>query len=317
MTSEAQTAGEQLLPSMLPTLEAHERIELRAKLLRGVVVQRWTRSVKDMLAVAMGMGRYADVWFAPALRDGEYGGAAHVTRLQSLWCDVDAKCFRGGKQEAYEAIRGLPLPPTLLVDTGGGFHPYWLLAQPIAASDLGSHARQAMKGVRLSLNNRANARLDPVDDLSRVLRLPGSWNSKYDPPTRVAVIESNLRLTYTLEDFRRAGLWEPSPIPPTPAAVRVRPLTPPRAFPRWVQEALSYPDRFIRHSPSELDFAVVCRLLDAVGPKEAEAIWLSSQLGAREKVQDRPDYRERTIRAALTTVPEKSVPPAVLRIRVE
>jgi hypothetical protein len=300
---------------LLPHPDDTERVEMRAKLSSGRIVQRWLGSADEVLRTAARL-RGADIWFGPGLRAGSVGDAAHVTRLQALWCDVDAKCFKGSKRDALVAIASLPFSPSLVIDTGGGFQPYWRLESPVDARRIGSEARTAMRGIRAALEAYADRGLDRVDDLSRVLRLPGSWNRKYEPPRSVSIAASS-RATYTLDDFRAANLWQPRESPRASPTVRARPLTPPPPLPRWVEQALSFPEQFVRQSPSELDFAVMCRLVEVIGPQQAEEIWISSPLGAREKVQARPDYRERTIRAALAaTFPEKSEGTSSIRIRV-
>jgi hypothetical protein len=305
-----------LLEELLPSPEPFERIELRAELASGRVVQRWASSPEGLLALVSGLHAGSNLWFGPALRAGAHGDAAHVTRLRALWCDVDAKCYRGGTSDAHEAITALRLRPSAVVDTGGGLHAYWFLSATILALEQGNDARAAMRGVRAALDDGADTGLDRVDDLSRVLRLPGSRNQKYEPPAPVVLVSMS-GYRYALDDFRDAQLWDPLVRPRPYKPVHPRPLAPPRSVPRWVDQALSHPDQFVRRSPSELDFAVVCRLVELVGPQQAEAIWLSSALGTREKVQARADYRERTIRAALAaTLPEKSEGTRQIRIKV-
>jgi putative DNA primase/helicase len=307
----------EVFDALLPPPEEDEHIELRVKLRSGGVIQRWSRSIAELTETAEPLIAHADVWFGPALRHGHYGDAGHVTRLQALWCDVDAKCFGGDKSRAYQAVQQVELPPTAVIDSGGGFHGYWVLTAPIFAPQIGTLARGVMRGLRFSVEHHASVLLDHVDDLARVLRLSGSVNQKYTPPRPVTVADFQPSRRYELGDFVSAGLVEPLQQPSACAAVRVRPLVPSRPLPAWVKDALASPDRFVRQSRSELDFAVVCRLVDALGPDEAEAVWSTSALGAREKVQQRPDYRQRTIDAAIrASVPEKSVPLTRLRIKV-
>ncbi len=72
-------------------------------------------------------------------------------------------------------------------------------------------------------------------------------------------------------------------------------------LPAWVLGALEEPGG-VRATPAELDFAILKELAQRVSPADAEAIWLASELGARDKVRDRPDYRERTIRRSLAAI---------------
>ena len=51
----------------------------------------------------------------------------YITDIICIWVDVDAKNFDGGKEEAFKHIRNFPLKPNIIVDSGNGYHAYWIL----------------------------------------------------------------------------------------------------------------------------------------------------------------------------------------------
>jgi hypothetical protein len=58
--------------------------------------------------------------------------------------------------------------------------------------------------------------LDAVQDLSRVLRVPGTLNTKYDPPRLVTVCHHDPDALYTLDDFEEIL---PAPLRPRPPTI--------------------------------------------------------------------------------------------------
>jgi hypothetical protein len=54
-----------------------------------------------------------------------------IRDIVCLWADVDGKDFPDGKDAALKCIGEFPLPPSIIVDSGHGYHCYWLLEEPI------------------------------------------------------------------------------------------------------------------------------------------------------------------------------------------
>jgi hypothetical protein len=310
MSAASSPSVSDFLRAVLPESEGNERIEIRAIDNGGLVRQYFHRSVEEADANAHSLRDKYNIYFGVALRDGEHGDAAHVTRFQSLWTDVDGKCFREGKQEALDAIRRLPLQPSAIVDTGHGYQAYYFLKEPHGRDDI-VRAQHAMRGINRCLSEFAVRRLDSVHDISRVFRLPHTFNRKQEPALPVETVDFESALCYDLIDFYEAGLWEEVPaveevafesaaMPVDVEAVLQRAI---RAGLRpWVIGALEVPERYERQSRSELDFSAMCELVKYVEPAEAEQVWLASELGNRSKVTKRPDYRQRTIGRALAKV---------------
>lgn len=114
---------------------------------------------------------------------------SEVTGKPCLWTDIDTE---GGKHTNTEkkkyppdfdtAKSFLPLQPSLLVNSGYGLHGYWLLEPAQTINDQNrAEAEQLNKDVLSVIRQNAGGfshAVDHVQDLARVLRVPGTHNYK-------------------------------------------------------------------------------------------------------------------------------------------
>lgn len=103
------------------------------------------------------------------------------------------------KQRALHQIEALDYPPSVIVDSGGGYHCYWLLRETVPIDESNRDDVQAIQHgwVQIVDGDRGAA------DLRRVLRLPGSFNHKQGfgtEPPRVDFVKVNFDLLY---DYQR------------------------------------------------------------------------------------------------------------------
>ncbi len=124
---------------------------------------------------------------------GERGKAADVTGLCGLWADIDiagpghesAKVYPPTEDDALSLLDAVE-EPSLVVNSGHGFHVWWLFSEPWVFADASERqqAAQAAQALSRHLQDAATARgwqLDSTADLSRVLRIPGTHNRKAAP----------------------------------------------------------------------------------------------------------------------------------------
>ena len=114
----------------------------------------------------------------------------NVDKLKSFWLDIDYKLGTGEKSEAIKAVKGwcatYGIPePNLIVETGGGLHVYWVLDVELGAADW---RVLAGKIKALTIAGRLAADHAVTSDPARILRFPGSVNTKYDPPASAKVL---------------------------------------------------------------------------------------------------------------------------------
>lgn len=118
--------------------------------------------------------------------------SSNVAGMIGLWADIDYLDPLHAKpnlprdaEHALRIIEDFPLQPTLVVQSGHGFHLWWLFQEPwVFESDEerlegATLARRWHNTIRRVLTNHGCA-MDSTFDLARVLRVPGTLNCK-DP----------------------------------------------------------------------------------------------------------------------------------------
>lgn len=119
------------------------------------------------------------------------GGSKDVGWLPGLWLDIDlagpahkAKTpLPADINTALELVESLPHTPTMVVSSGYGLHLYYLFPELEDIRDPARHAlaEQTLEALQLRVIGAATARglhVDSTYDLARVLRTPGTRNSK-------------------------------------------------------------------------------------------------------------------------------------------
>lgn len=136
----------------------------------------------------------------PARPEAVRSQIALVSVINTLFSEFDVKHFNS-KEQILAYIQNLAFQPTVLIDSGGGYHAYWFLAEPHPIEDESERRRiQALQASWVKFTGG-----DPgAKDLARVLRIPGTLNYKYDPPRPVAFVWYNAQCLYSLDELRAA-----------------------------------------------------------------------------------------------------------------
>lgn len=141
-----------------------------------------------------------NIYFSTCTRREKSGKENDVYEVPGIWIDVDGK-DHGGKEQAKEHIdkvaRGTGICPSITVDSGGGYHLYFLLKEPEVIQ--GEEDIQRVKGYVKGISSLFGG--DHTHDLSRVLRLPGLKNLKYRPPSDCYIVDCDNDNRYNLLDF--------------------------------------------------------------------------------------------------------------------
>jgi hypothetical protein len=122
------------------------------------------------------------------------GSLQNCGPLPALFADLD---FKDSTESAARAkLAAVPLPPSAVVESGGGLQPWWFLKEPMDLQREAAHAKTFLRRLAHFLDADFAA-AEPA----RVLRLPNTHNFKYVPPrrVRVEVFEPNRR--YNLSEF--------------------------------------------------------------------------------------------------------------------
>jgi hypothetical protein len=128
-------------------------------------------------------------------KEGSPGGKSTVSRVIALFSDYDYAKMGQSRDEALEYLQSLSCPPTMIIDSGGGLQVYWLLVDLVTSTEDKAFAEKIMAGMCEWWET------DKVKDYSRVLRVPGTLNVKYDPPRECFIEQSDNGARYSLDEL--------------------------------------------------------------------------------------------------------------------
>ena len=113
------------------------------------------------------------------------GRSELTAAVNCLFAEFDAKDYGGDKAAALAHVERLAGRPSVLVDSGGGYHAYWLFEAPVKIEDpLDLEAMEDLQGRWVGFVGGDGG----AKDLARVLRAPGTVNHKYDPVRPVCFV---------------------------------------------------------------------------------------------------------------------------------
>lgn len=135
-----------------------------------------------------------NVYYTPATFEGMRRKASESVYVKSFFLDID--CMHGkedqkydSKEEALTALQDfcadIDWPMPVLVDSGGGIHAYWIFDEEVPADVWKPYAR-AFK--QTCLNNNLKIDENVPADAARLMRVPGSFNFRYNPPTEAKLL---------------------------------------------------------------------------------------------------------------------------------
>ncbi|MBA7567022.1 hypothetical protein ES695_07320 [Candidatus Atribacteria bacterium 1244-E10-H5-B2] len=145
-----------------------------------------------------------NIHFGVAPRYRESGTEKDVKILRCFWCDLDCKRKNRPdlptKEEALELIKKFKLAPSIIVDSGQGYHLYWLLSKSINIKN--ENAVLKLRGVLAGLSQALGGDV-AGKDLSRCLRIPETLNFKSENPEGlpVKIIKLDKNITYNIKEF--------------------------------------------------------------------------------------------------------------------
>ncbi len=140
------------------------------------------------------------LYFAPCLRKSKKGKAEAAALVSALWIDIDCDGDEQKRAKGLSGLRAFDPLPSFIVDSGGGWHGYWLLEKPFL---LGNDAdRQKVANLLRGLFAILDGDSQYVKSTASVMRLPDSINTK---PERggvvVTMLECHPDRRYALDQF--------------------------------------------------------------------------------------------------------------------
>ena len=172
------------------------------------------------------------VWFGVATRRnqlaGRRGGADDCIAIPALWLDIDIagpghlseNRLARDRAHAHQLVADFPLPPTVVIDTGGGLQPWWLFAEPVDLDAATLELLAAWGATWTRIADRHDIDLDNVFDPARVMRLPGTTNRKEGLARPVTVVTADWDRRYGTDDIDQ-HLEAAAPPPARPVLVSV------------------------------------------------------------------------------------------------
>lgn len=277
----------------------------------------------------------------PMSRMPEYGRGKilDVGAITSFFADVDVanplrndkKVYARDMETAQKIIEDVGLKPTLILNSGYGLQGYWILKEPWEIEDSSErtelHTKSKAWGATVnSVAEMHKSQIDAANDITRVLRVPGTYNLK-DPknpqPVRAwagyDLIQDKGRRLYTLDDFEPYYVAVDLKVPLDHKRIgQVAPVIPEKVFTKEEEElmdAMVNTSPTLRltwagnnpnlddQSPSAYDLSLATCLYDLNAEPQfiANAMFtLRSKMGWNtDKVLNRRDYVQRTIAKAM------------------
>jgi hypothetical protein len=282
------------LAAVLPSLVRDETIELRVKDRKNpdYIRQEFLPSIPLLLKAAKKYkGR--EIWFGVSTRRGGHGKKENCFRVAVVWVDLD-------KRNDLSVVNTMDPKPNYVVSTGTGLHCYWVLTTPAFVEDKIPHIEAVTRGLSKKFKGD-----DMAVDVSRILRIPGFLNHKYNPPRKVRAyfIHND---PYSLDYFERRGIYEYEPVADTNIDFGDGNVIPPAKLPEKARTLLqTVSNKNIGHDPSQDDsVAITSMLAGHISPDDVYTTFVSSKRGQnvweRNHTGHEEDYIKRTIRNSMS-----------------
>lgn len=181
-------------------------IELRAINLDKTRKQDWFKAPDRLVDWVENLDKRSTgpaIYFGVGKRSGRGGKKSDVLSIPAIWADIDTgKLGLDWKTVARSLYdKSGVVRPSAIIHSGGGLHAYWYLNEPYVLTsevEVGHVEKIAAKVQRAMAS-------DYVHDVSRVMRLPGTYNNKNrGKPSRSFIVYSDWWDRYDLAQIDEA-----------------------------------------------------------------------------------------------------------------
>jgi len=290
-------------------------IEIQAFPKYGYSEERYCNSPKDAAKISYDFCESGmDVYVGVNPRIGERGKKENIHWLTAFHAEVDYG--KDGHKKipefdtydgALEAIESFEIKPTYITHSGGGFHCYWVLNDPVKVSEAGL---EKLENVNRNLIVALGGDMG-TQNINRILRVPGTFNLKLpDTPREVTVIVDG-GPKYDFEVFKPFMNFEKKKKMPDESKVQKQ-VAKKEQNQNWDQKISSLPvSEKIKYliiggndgsyaSRSEADQAVITALVNkGFSDTDIKAIFQNYRIGEKYREHSSPDeYLEHNIEKA-------------------
>lgn len=176
----------------------------------GVIVPRFAEGLDDALKlmenfVAQGG---VNVYFTPCTFHNKQRKAQYAHSAKSFYLDLEFEHGKDGQkydteQELFDDLHRfcgeIDWPFPTLVKSGGGIHAYWIFNEAV---DIDIWQPYAEKFKQLCLDHNLKIDEGVPADAARLLRVPSSYNYRYDPPRQAELLTDSDKIeTYSFQDL--------------------------------------------------------------------------------------------------------------------
>lgn len=164
-------------------------IEIRV-IQAGQNAQLFTRNIEEIKSFVNKHLHTKNIYFGVYTREGKGGSKENVREATCLFADLDFKDYKNGESDAKTSVASFPLKPSIIVNSGNGYHAYWMFKESVKAD---ANIETYLRGMAISIKSDIK-----VAEIARILRVPDTINKKNGK--KVTIIDFNDN-AYTLDDF--------------------------------------------------------------------------------------------------------------------
>lgn len=138
----------------------------------------------------------------PLTQHGSVRCKDNVAWIVGLYSDTDLKSVTIDRAGIVSALLGLMMPPSVIVWSGRGAQGLWLFNEPIEATPENIERIETLNALLSDV-----VAGDPIQDVCRLLRLPGSHNTKGGGWLDVEVVHARYEPRYEIDDLDEWLSW--------------------------------------------------------------------------------------------------------------
>jgi hypothetical protein len=257
------------------------------------------------------------------------GKREDVVAINALHLDVDVgnnghegKKYPPTFEDAKKIVDEMGPPASLIINTGNGWHVYWLLKAPLEDMPRAKNLLEQWNRRAIRIAQKYGWTLDSVHDCCRLMRIPGTYNCKDPKNPKLVTIKDDNGRRYGVDELEEycdpLDEQERTPTEPTqpansaetsPNGLTADPAAepPPAKLDALLENLPEFKDTWRKARPdlpsaSEHDWSIVSNSIKA-GFTTQEAVntciaWRRRHNENPEKITNRQDYFDRLVKHA-------------------